>query len=65
MKSSNKIANFFGDVGSEIKKITWPTRQEAIKYTITVVVISLVTAFILGLFDFVFKTYVLDKFILK
>ncbi|MDD5569341.1 MAG: preprotein translocase subunit SecE [Candidatus Pacebacteria bacterium] len=57
MKSSNKIGNFFGDVGSEIKKITWPTRTEAIQYTLTVVVIVVITAALLGLFDYFFNIF--------
>jgi preprotein translocase subunit SecE len=64
MKSSNTIGNFLGDVGSEIKKITWPTRREAIKYTITVIVISLVVSLILALFDGAF-TALLQKFVIK
>jgi preprotein translocase subunit SecE len=64
MKSSNTIGNFLGDVVSEIKKITWPTRREAIKYTITVIVISLVVSLILALFDGAF-TALLQKFVIK
>lgn len=64
MKSQNPIINFFREVGMEIKKITWPTRQEAIKYTFTVVVITLIVALILGLFDFGFQQ-LLEKFVFK
>ncbi|MFA5368949.1 MAG: preprotein translocase subunit SecE [Candidatus Paceibacterota bacterium] len=64
MKSSNTIGNFFGDVLTEIKKITWPTRQEAIKYTITVIVVSLVISLILALFDSGFSI-LLQKFVIK
>ncbi|MCI1859256.1 MAG: preprotein translocase subunit SecE [Sporolactobacillus sp.] len=34
MKATGK---FFRDVITETKKITWPTRRELIKYTITVI----------------------------
>ncbi|MFA5177978.1 MAG: preprotein translocase subunit SecE [Candidatus Paceibacterota bacterium] len=64
MKSQNPIINFFREVGMEIKKITWPTRQEAVKYTFTVVVITLIVALILGLFDFGFQQ-LLEKFVFK
>lgn len=29
---------FFRDIVTETKKVTWPTRQELFKYTITVIV---------------------------
>ena len=41
---------FIREVTSELKKVTWPTRQETIKLTIAVVAISVaVGAFIGGL----------------
>lgn len=42
--------HFFKEVVAELKKVTWPTRQETIKLTVMVIVISLVVgAFIGGL----------------
>ncbi|MFA5009068.1 MAG: preprotein translocase subunit SecE [Candidatus Paceibacterota bacterium] len=64
MKSQNPIINFFREVGMEIKKITWPTRKEAIKYTFTVIVITLIVALFLGFFDFGFQQ-LLEKFVFK
>jgi len=64
MKSQNPIINFFREVGMEIKKITWPTRKEAIKYTFTVIVFTLIVALFLGLFDFGFQQ-LLEKFVFK
>jgi preprotein translocase subunit SecE len=64
MKSQNPIINFFREVGMEIKKITWPTKKEAIKYTFTVIVITLIVALFLGLFDFGFQQ-LLEKFVFK
>lgn len=64
MKSTNKINAFFGEVLSEIKKITWPTKIEAVKYTLTVIVITLIVAAILGFFDYGFQ-YLLEKFVFK
>lgn len=41
---------FLKEVVAELKKVTWPTREETIKLTIVVIVISiLVGAFISGL----------------
>ncbi len=49
-----KTPNFLSGPLSEIKKITWPTRQETIKYTLTVIVICIIVAIVLGLFDFLY-----------
>ncbi len=59
-----KLKNFFKEAGSEIKKITWPTRQETIKYTLIVIGVSIVVAAILGGFDFIL-VQLMDKFIFK
>ena len=48
----SKFFQFFRDVRSEITKVIWPTRQDAIRYTVTVIVFSLVLAAILGAADF-------------
>jgi preprotein translocase subunit SecE len=46
------IVQFFRDVRAEMAKVIWPTRRDAIRYTITVIVFSLVMAAILGAADF-------------
>jgi preprotein translocase subunit SecE len=47
-----RITQFFGEVKNELVKVVWPSRSETIKYTVTVIVFSLVVAFILGAADF-------------
>ncbi|MFD3449211.1 preprotein translocase subunit SecE [Microbacteriaceae bacterium 4G12] len=32
-----RLTNFFGDVGREMKKVSWPKRDELIRSTITVI----------------------------
>lgn len=49
-----KIANLFKDASSEIKKITWPTRKETIKFTLIVIGMAVLVALILGVFDLIF-----------
>jgi len=49
-----KIANLFKDASSEIKKITWPTRKETIKFTLIVIGMAVFVALILGIFDLIF-----------
>lgn len=38
-----------------MKKVNWPTRQETVRYTITVIAVSLAVAAVLGAFDFIFS----------
>ena len=57
-----KSSNFLSGALSEMKKITWPTRQETIKYTLTVIGISVLVALFLGLFDLLYM-HLLETFI--
>lgn len=59
-----KASEFLQEVRQEMKKVVWPSRQEAIKYTWMVIGISLVTAFFLGVADGVFD-YLLKIFLIK
>ncbi len=57
------ITNFLKDVKLELSRVNWPTKQQTIKYTGAVVILSLVVAGFLGALDFVF-TYILNRFVL-
>jgi len=59
---SKKIITFFKEVKTEIKKVNWPTKKETLRYTLIVILVSIVTAIFLGGLDFVFTT-LLNKFI--
>ena len=43
---------FLNEVKNELFKVVWPTRAETIKYTLIVIVFSVVVAFVLGAFDY-------------
>jgi preprotein translocase subunit SecE len=32
-----RLTNFFGDVASEMKKVSWPKRNELVRSTLTVI----------------------------
>jgi preprotein translocase subunit SecE len=59
----NKSVEFLKETRMEMKKVTWPTREEALNYTVAIVVISAAVAFFLGGLDFLFQ-WVLNKFVL-
>lgn len=46
---------YFRSVKSEMKKVTWPTRNDLWNYTIVVLVMCLITAVTIGVLDMVFK----------
>jgi preprotein translocase SecE subunit len=48
------IINYFKETKAEAKHIHWPTRKETINITIAVIVLAVVLATLLGLFDFAF-----------
>ena len=56
-------SQFFQEVKTELKKVTWPTREETIRYTTMVVVVSGAVAIFLGGLDYVFQ-YILNNFVL-
>lgn len=52
---SSETTQFAKDIESEAKRITWPSRQEAIKSTIAVIVISGIFAAFLAGVDYLFS----------
>ena len=42
---------FLGEVRAELAKVVWPTKKETVKYTITVIILSITVALILGAAD--------------
>lgn len=40
------------DLIGELKKVTWPTKQETIRLTMIVIVISLIIGLYIGIIDF-------------
>jgi preprotein translocase subunit SecE len=56
-KQQNRITRFFRETVGELRKVTWPTRKEAINLTIVVlIVIALMSAF-LGVLDFIYSQF--------
>ncbi len=57
------LITYIKDTQGELKHVSWPTRNQAIIFTIIVVLISLFIAFFLGFFDYLFNL-ILKKFVL-
>ena len=50
----SKITEYLKETKAELKHVIWPTRQQTIFYTLIVVILSVVIAYLLGIFDFMF-----------
>ena len=48
------LFQFFGEVVSELKKVTWPTREETTRLTILVIAVSVAIGIVLGIIDILF-----------
>jgi preprotein translocase subunit SecE len=47
-----KIISYFTQSWTELTKVVWPTRKQAIQMTVAVLVITILVGAILGVFDF-------------
>ncbi|MSR87748.1 MAG: preprotein translocase subunit SecE [Candidatus Zambryskibacteria bacterium] len=59
----NRLINYIKDTRAELAHVSWPTRRQAVTFTIVVILISVATAIFLGFFDYIFSL-ILQKFIL-
>ena len=50
-----KIANFFSEVTVELKKVSWPTKNELIGSTSVVIISVAIMALYIGICDFIFS----------
>ena len=53
-----KVLRFFTEVWEELGKVTWPTRQEAIRMTVTVIIVSAIIAIFIGGLDVVLTNFI-------
>ncbi len=51
----SKISEYIKETKSELKHVIWPTRNQAFYYTLMVIVLSVLLAYFLGIFDFIFS----------
>jgi preprotein translocase subunit SecE len=50
----SKIGEYLQETKGELKHVSWPTKNQAILFTVIVVVFSIVVAIFLGAFDYLF-----------
>ena len=59
-----KMTTFLRESRVELKKVIWPTREETIRYTATVIAMSACLAVFLGGLDYLYR-FVIDAFLLR
>jgi preprotein translocase subunit SecE len=50
-----KITEYVKETRAEMAHVSWPTRKQAISYALAVIIVSLLTALFLSLFDYIFS----------
>lgn len=54
-RQPNAIVRFFRETVGELRKVSWPSREEASRLTIIVLVVLAVMGSLLGVLDFLFS----------
>lgn len=56
-RQPNKIQRYFRETIGELRKVNWPTRQEATNLTIIVLIVTFSMSVVLGLLDFLYSRF--------
>jgi len=51
----SKVGEYLKETKTEMKHVIWPNRRQTIFYTVIVIILSVIVAYYLGLFDFIFS----------
>lgn len=56
-RRANRIRRYFQETIGELRKVNWPTRQEATNLTIIVLIVTFGMSVFLGLLDFLYSRF--------
>lgn len=56
-RQPNKVQRYFRETIGELRKVNWPTRQEATNLTIIVLIVTFSMSLVLGLLDFLYSRF--------
>jgi preprotein translocase subunit SecE len=51
----SKITEYLKETKTELKHVVWPKRSQILYYTLIVIVLSVLVAYYLSVFDFIFS----------
>ncbi len=49
------VVKYFKETRAELRKVSWPTREEATNLTMIIVIVTVTMALLLGLLDYTFQ----------
>jgi preprotein translocase subunit SecE len=64
MTITQKVNMFFKEVWVEMRRVSWLSQKEILKYTVIVLVVTVAVAVFLGGLDYIF-TEIIRRFLLK
>lgn len=53
-KKVNPVRRYINETVGELRKVTWPTRKEAVNLTTVVLIVTVIMSALLGFLDFLF-----------
>ncbi len=56
-RSGNAVQRFFRETLGELRKVSWPSREEATRLTIMVLVVLAFMSALMGVLDFLFARF--------
>ncbi len=57
-REDNVVVKYFKETRAELRKVTWPTREETKNLTTIIVIVTVAMAVFLGLLDYIFQVVV-------
>ena len=56
-KQPNRIQRYFRETVGELRKVSWPSRQEAMNLTVVVLIVIIAFSTFLGILDFLYSRF--------
>lgn len=54
-REENAVVKYFNETRAELRKVTWPTREETRNLTTIIVIVTVAMSIFLGTLDFIFQ----------
>ena len=55
VQTENRIVRYFRETRAELRKVVWPSREEATRLSLIVISVTVAMSVALGIIDFVFS----------
>lgn len=52
----SNLVEYLKETKTELKHVVWPKKSQTFYHTLTVIILSVLTAYFLGFFDFIFSS---------